>query len=272
MKRLLILMPVLTLFFLGCSRKPPEDMVLVPAGKFFMGTSKDIEKDPFFRFGLIKPFYADASPMQEINLDAYYIDKYEVSNEKYQEFLDSTGSKAPPQWSGRRYPEGHANRPVGGVSWYDAMGYCKWKRKRLPTEAEWEKAAKGTDKREFPWGNDYNESMANIAKKAEVYEDTAGVGSYPEGESPYGVYNLIGNVWEWTGSWYKPYSGTVYESQRFGEREKVVRGNSVNPIAHFYKEEHRELTSWYSRVYFRFPVLPDYHINDIGFRCAKSSS
>ncbi len=272
MKRLLILIPLLPLFFLGCSKKPPEDMVFVPAGKFFMGTSRDIEKDPFSRFGLTKPFYADASPMQEINLDAYYIDKYEVSNEKYKEHLDSTGRKAPPQWGGRTYPEGYANRPVGGVSWYDAVGYCKWKGKRLPTEAEWEKAARGTDKREFPWGNDFDVSMANIAKEAEIFADTTSVDSYPDGKSPYGVYNMTGNVWEWTDSWYKPYSGAVYESDRFGEREKVARGNSVYPLAHFYKEEHIELVSWYSRVYFRLPALPDDRIYDFGFRCVKSSS
>ncbi len=283
MKKILMFVPVVALLFMGCSRseedkaakaqaRAPEGMALVDAGKFYMGTSRDIGEDGFYKFGLVKPFYADAAPMHELSLDAYYIDKYEVSNEGYKEFMDSTDAPQPAKWKAGAYREGMGMRPVGGVSWFEAAEYCKWKSKRLPTEAEWEKAARGTDKREFPWGDDdYDETRANVAIGAELYRDTVDVDSLPGGASPYGVYNMAGNVWEWTDSWYNAYSGAVYESDRFGERERVVRGNSVNPIAHFPPEEHRKLTSWYSKVYFRFPVLPGYRIADVGFRCAKSA-
>ncbi len=277
MKKILMLVAVVALFFMGCSRSaedkaaPHEDMALVDAGTFYMGTSRDIGEDGFYKFGLIKPFYADASPMQELSLDAYYIDKYEVTNGEYQEFLASTDGRRPSRWKSKAHPEGRARRPVGGVSWFEAVQYCKWRSKRLPTEAEWEKAARGTDKREFQWGDDYDETRVNTDKGAEVYGDTVDVDSLPGGVSPYGVYNMAGNVWEWTDTWYNAYSGAVYESERFAEMEKVVRGNSVNPVAHFPVEEHREIVSWYSRAYFRFPVLPQYRIADIGFRCAKSA-
>ncbi|MEE9542709.1 MAG: SUMF1/EgtB/PvdO family nonheme iron enzyme [Thermodesulfobacteriota bacterium] len=293
MKIAWILIPILTLLFAGCSKPPEEakttekkpaaakvapqkspedtlkDMVLIPAGKFFMGSSKDIEDDNFFDYGFVQPFYADASPMIEVHLDAYHIDKYEVTHEAYQKFLIATGRKSPGGWRGSSYRQGRERRPVGGINWFEATEYCNWMNKRLPTEAEWEKAARGADKREYPWGNDYDNTKANVSLVSEEVRDTVDVDAYPEGKSPYGVYNMVGNVWEWTDSWYQPYSGAVYESEKFGENDRVVRGNSSNAIAHFYNEEHHDIVSQYSKTYFRFPVRPDYHVGDIGFRCVK---
>ena len=274
MKKILVLISAVALLSLGCT-KPPEDkaplnMVLVDAGPFFMGASGDIEDDNFYEFGLIKPFYADALPMREVTLDAYYIDKYETSNAEYMEFLKATNARRPPHWKDGIYPEGKGKYPMGGVPWAAAFEYCKWMGKRLPTEAEWEKGARGTDKREFPWGNEYDESKLNVAKEAERYDRAAEVDSFPEGVRPYGAYNMSGNVWEWTDSWYKPYPGAVYESDSFGEKSKVVRGNSVSPIAHFPPKVHTEIVAWYARAYFRFPVRPKAYFADIGFRCVKS--
>ena len=276
MKKILVLISVVTLLSMGCTKssedKAPLNMVMVDAGSFFMGTSRNIEEDNFYDFGLIKPFYADASPMHEVTLDAYYIDKYETSNAEYLEFLKATNTPVLPHWKDGTYPEGKGKHPMGGVSWLAAVEYCKWRGKRLPTEAEWEKAARGTDKREFPWGNEYDESKLNAAREAERYDKAVEVDSFPEGVSPYGVYNMSGNVWEWTDSWYKSYPGAVYESDKFGERSKVVRGNSVSPIAHFPQEKHTYIVSWYSRAYFRFPMRPQLNFGDVGFRCAKSLS
>ena len=203
-------------------------------------------------------------------LDAYFIDKYETSKNDYVEFLKATNNPPPAFWKEGTYPKGEGNRPMGGVSWFVAAEYCKWKGKRLPTEAEWEKAARGTDKREFPWGAEYDGTKLNAAKEAERYDKALDVDALPEGASPYGVLNMSGNAWEWTDSWYLPYPGAVYESVAFGERSKVARGNSVSPIAHFPPEEHTEIVAWYSRTYFRFPVRPQFHFADIGFRCARS--
>jgi len=163
-------------------------MVLVPAGEFRMGSQED---DSFAE--------SNEQPQRTLFLPAFYIDKLEVSNIEYKRFIDATGFPAPEGWRDRTYPEGADFYPVQGVSWWEATAYARWMGKRLPTEAEWEKAARGTDARRFPWGDEYTVDLANSDK------DYAPVASYFEGQSPYGAVNMAGNVAEWTASAYAPY-------------------------------------------------------------------
>lgn len=158
------------------------DMVLISKGEFTMG-SQD---------------HSDETPHQVV-LDGYYIDKYEVSNEKYKKFMRSTQHPAPAYWDDPRL--NGADQPVVGVNWYDANAFCEWEGKRLPTEAEWERAAKGPDGHHYPWGHKIDPTKANYGQNV---GKTKPVNSYPEGVSGYGVYNMAGNVFEWVSDWYDP--------------------------------------------------------------------
>lgn len=169
-------------------RHKKENMVLVPAGEFTMGGDRRFEPEEKIVF-----------------LDAFYIDKYEVTNRDYKVFVDATGRTAPRYWLDGTYPPGMDNYPAYEVTWQDAQAYAIWVGKRLPTDQEWEKAARGTDGRLYPWGNEFD------AKKCNSYESkdrSSGYGpdsldpvdSHPEGKSPYGCHNMTGNVWEWTSS------------------------------------------------------------------------
>ncbi len=185
------------------SAPPGKDgapIVLIPAGPFPMGVP------PGDRDG-----GRDEYPRHEVHLDAYYIDKYEVTNGRYLEFVKATGHRVPQNpkdptrnlWQGDTISESLADRPVVNVDWADAVAYCKWAGKRLPTEAEWEKAAKGNNDWRFPWGN-----VEPTAKHLNYNQQWIGektlmpVGSYEPGKSPYGVYDMAGNVWEWVNDWY----------------------------------------------------------------------
>ncbi|MFQ5900364.1 MAG: formylglycine-generating enzyme family protein [Thermodesulfobacteriota bacterium] len=250
-------------------------MAYIPAGEFLMGTSEDLEEDPFYKYGFNKPFYADATPAHKVFVDAYYIDIYEVSNEQYAKFVKATGYRAPSVlWKGRNiYPEGKANYPVTGVNWYDASEYCKWMGKRLPAEAEWEKAARGDDGRIYPWGNDFSYEKANLSTSPLVPGGTKEVDSYKEWRSPYGLYNMAGNVWEWTTDGYDPYPNTKYEFPTFKNGPKVTRGNSFSPIAHFLDEEYKAIVERFSRTTYRqYTPINVVFLDDVGFRCVKSAS
>src|SRR3990172_5037164 len=120
------------------------------------------------------------------------------------EFITVTAAPAPPYWTQRAYPEGKASHPVTNVTWYSAGIYCVWAGKRLPTEAEWEKAARGPGGNKYPWGNEYDEKKANLFKGK-----TVPAGSFETDKSYYGVYDMGGNVMEWTDSWYEPYPGAT---------------------------------------------------------------
>ena len=133
-------------------------------------------------------------------LDAYAIDRYPVTNAQYKKFIDEKGYTPPPGWHGDQYPSGKANHPVLYVTWHDAQAYAEWAGKRLPTEAEWEKAARGTDGRLWPWGNDWREGHCNCAENKT--DDTTPVGIFPAGRSPYGVDDMAANVWEWCADWW----------------------------------------------------------------------
>lgn len=229
----------------GVKRKAPTGMVYIPAGEFLMGSSER---------------WSDESPEHVWYLDDYFIDKYEVTNSVYRKFVQATGRRPPDHWPGGRFPEDLAYHPVVYVSWYDAQAYCQWAEKRLPLEQEWEKAGRGTDGRTYPWGNEFDESKSNNAQKES--KGTEPVGSYESGKSPYGLYDMSGNVWEWVDAWYKPHPGNTTPSEEYGEKYKVSKGGSWYNCL-FYNCGISGPT--YNRSFF----VPETKNNSMGFRCAK---
>lgn len=222
------LIPSLLLFSFILFQTPafadaPPGMVYIPQGYFQMGTSSGKE---------------DAKPVHFVFTPGYYIDKYEVSNKKYAAFMQATGHPAPKFWEDSRFND--PDQPVVGVSWHDAMAYAKWKGRRLPTEAEWEKAARGNDGRLWPWGKKFDKGInfffLNIFGENDNYPYTAPVNYYHSGVSPFGLYNTAGNVWEWCLDWYdENYYRVSPEINPEGPqgplKMKVLRGGSwINSI------------------------------------------
>ncbi|MDR4468048.1 MAG: formylglycine-generating enzyme family protein [Nitrospira sp.] len=171
----------------------PVPMVTIPAGSFLMGSPDGKGR-------------VDESPQRTVYLDEYSIDQVEVTNERYLVFVKSTGHRNPPNpYSPGLLTsiEGIEQLPVVQTTWYDAKAYCSWARKRLPTEAEWEKAARGTDGRLYPWGNEPpTVERANFDREWEDEKTLHAVGSLPDGDSPYGVKDMAGNAREWVADWY----------------------------------------------------------------------
>jgi len=193
-----------------------RSMAVVQAGEFIMGS---VTGD------------ADEQPVRRIYVDAFSMDRYQVSVGQYAKFLEATSQSAPPDWSIMNKSR-HQNRPVVNVDWADADAYCTWAGKRLPTEAEWEKAARGTDGRIYPWGNELPTGLRANSKKEKWSDHWAltPVGMYEEGRSPYGIYDMAGNVWEWVSDWYDPdyYTSSPSKNPRGPLRgaSKVIRGGS----------------------------------------------
>ena len=277
-----------------------RDMVLIPAGEFIMG-SPDGEGA------------YDEHPQHTVYLDAFYIDKYEVTNAQFKEFIEATGYVTyarqrnkglvwnPKELSKRtlraftgvnwQYPyawrknEGHPNvwenhivdrgrhfismyldinHPVVEVSWNDAQAYAKWAGKRLPTEAEWEKAASGTDGRKWPWGNVFDLDIKGITAHANIASNVPMlVDSFPTGVSPYGAYNMAGNVQEWCADWYAAdyYAHSPKNNPKGPDNGigRVLRGGSWR-----HQKSYQVLST--NRAYRE----PTYRTNFIGFRCAWS--
>jgi formylglycine-generating enzyme required for sulfatase activity len=197
----------------------------------------------------------DETPQQEMVINSYNMDLYPVTNAQYKEFVDAIGHVAPRHWKEGAIPAGLTDHPVVWVTWADAEAFCTWAGKRLPTEFEWEKAARGEDGRAYPWGNTFD--VANCNTRESNLKTTSPVGSYPGGASPYGLLDMAGNVWQWTADWYQGYRGTLYELTRYGQQFKVLRGGS-----------------WYDgqdlvRTTTRKSFDPGQGFSTIGFRCAE---
>jgi formylglycine-generating enzyme required for sulfatase activity len=225
-------------------------MAAIPAGELWMGVDGMIGLE-------------DERPRHKVWLDAYAMDLYEVTTGRYARFLAATGRTPPWQWEAVDLSI-HADRPVIGVDWQDAEAYCQWARKRLPTEAEWERAARGTDERRFPWGDRMpTAELANHALGARFSYSQAlmPVGRYEKGKSPDGLYDMAGNVWEWVQDWYgATYYETSAEKNPTGPEQgtfKVLRGGSWSELPK------------YLLTYGRFKLPPTTRNAYIGFRCAK---
>ncbi len=231
------------------------DMAYIPAGEFIRGMAED---DPLG--------FVWATPRGKVKLPAYHIDRHEVTNKEYKRFVDATGHRAPHDnvydtmynWREGGYRKNLDDHPVVLVDWNDATAYCGWLGKRLPTEAEWEKAARGTDGRYWPWGNGFDKFKANTRDFG--VEMTMPVGSFPEGASPYGVMDMAGNVFEWTDSWYKAYPGSKRVHPDYGERYRVTRGGAWTSRA-----------DPYAYTMGRTAQPADYRHRSLGFRCARSA-
>jgi formylglycine-generating enzyme required for sulfatase activity len=166
----------------GCLWQPtPEGMVLIPSGEFTMGTDAVDTKNHALGVGLTKPWFADESPERRVDLKDFYIDKFEVTNRQYYIFCQATDHMPPRFWGGQKYSEGDGDLPVTNVTFFDASAYALWAGKRLPTEAEWEKAARGPVGNIFPWGNNFNWDAANIShsSKKRIGHQLKPVGSFP---------------------------------------------------------------------------------------------
>jgi sulfatase modifying factor 1 len=239
-------------------------MVLVPAGEFLMGSDS---------------WSGSEKPSHKVYLDSYYIDQFEVSNSAFVEFLNEVGNQiegvaGKAHWVEENDPDlnifrmdvvwqvtpGRENHPMNEVTWFGARAFCEWRQARLPSEAEWEKAARGTDGRTYPWGD--AEPTCEMANFAGCYYGSVPVDSYPDWISPYGVYNMAGNVHEWTNDWYEDdyYANSPYENPTGPENGdyKVFRG-----------------ASWFNanfqtRTTYRYPKLPVLTYMANGFRCAKN--
>jgi formylglycine-generating enzyme required for sulfatase activity len=266
MRQLFFLIWVLIGILPACATRPPEGMVPVPAGESIMGTDEVDETDFAAEQGIVKPWFVDEGPAHKIYLPLFYIDRYEVTHAKYAEFVRAKKRNPPSYWENGVYATGSDAFPVVMVRWEDGQDYCKWKGGRLPTEAEWEKAARGTDGRRYPWGMEFDLRKANVGGSK---NDLTPVGSYVFGQSPYGVFDMIGNTWEWTADWYQPYPGSSYQSKEYGKQVKVIRGNSWSSIGHFPPEIQAELVKQHSTTTFRLFAPPDAAVNDVGFRCVQ---
>jgi formylglycine-generating enzyme required for sulfatase activity len=207
-------------------------MALIPAGSYWMGRTHMLLFD---ELSWVARDRLDDQPAHVVDLDAFYMDKYEVTQSEYLKFAEATGRKKPWDWKDGKVLEGREKWPIYNVSWEDAVAYCTWAGKRLPSEAEWEKAARGgLDRKLYSWGDDVGESRrqgenaannnpyatAGPLKKAHYGEATpTAVGTYPPNE--YGLYDVTGNVWEWVSDWY---GRDYYASQPFDKPSRNPQG------------------------------------------------
>ncbi len=224
-------------------------MAFIPAGEFAMGSDRGQD---------------DEQPVHRVLVKAFYLETHEVTVARYAAFLMSQKADPPFKWN-EATSGVHESKPVAGVNWYDARDYCRWIGRRLPTEAEWELAARGTEGRMYPWGDAQpTRGHANAGHtKWHGYDTLTNVGQFELGKTPNGVYDLAGNLWEWVADWY---DATYYQ---FSQREnpsgpsagplRALRGGAWNNDAKTIRSANRA------------GYAPDARRNDVGFRCAKDA-
>ena len=297
---------------LAADQPVDNGMVLIPAGEFKMGSNKE-ENVAMFRdanalnpYGFNDRLYVDERPMHKVTLAAFMIDKYEVTNAQYREFVIATRHRVPYMWARNGYnissdyleylplkelrqiatdkfkldmdvttmtqkallaelqkvQAARDSMPVTAVTWFDASNYCKWSRKRLPSEAEWEKAARGPQSFEYPWGNNWDTKKINTMSENDEAPYSP-VGSYPGDVSAYGVFDMAANVAEWVEDWYDAYPGAEPSDNKFfGKTQRVVRGGMAS-------SGHYDSLSVVFRAAKRTHLLPNTALIDLGFRCAR---
>ena len=251
-----------------------RSMVKIPAGDFKMGSQSG---------------YEDEQPQRQIFLDAFQIDRYEVTNAQYWRFLLATQGRAPQNWLEADFPAGQGDWPVTGISWSEASAYCQWAGKRLPSEAEWEKACRGWDANTYPWGDNWELDWANtglqvtefwpatvegiwelleVSSTNQDYPHPEPVGSYPQGASAYGVMDMVGNASEWVQDWYS-WQGYQDIEQRNPVGSGPPWNHSLRGSGWVDKEGEQHLVEDLSRCAKRNSAHTS---NDprLGFRCAMS--
>jgi formylglycine-generating enzyme required for sulfatase activity len=245
--------PVLALALAACVHRMPSaevrvGMVEVPAGTFLMG------HDPSDgRLGV--DVGVDSVPRHKVYVKRFWIDRTEATVAEYRRYLAGTGTGGfPEQAYGTATPPG--DLPIIGLDFAEASAYCRWRGKRLPTEAEWEKAARGTDGRIYPWGNTWD--PARVAYHDMQRSGPDPVGSHPSNASPYGALDMAGNAMEWTDSWYEAYPGSTLQRRTFGQFYRVLKGGSW------------ESNPYQLRSANRFAVLPEIGQPSFGVRCVAS--
>ena len=215
--------------------------VQIPAGYFLMGDSRDKN-----------------APVHKVYLDSYWVDTREITNAQYREFVTGTGHAAPRYWGEAKYND--PNQPVVGVSWHDANAYCSWKGKRLPTEAEWERAARGAQSRLYPWGDRFEVTRTNTRETRN--RRPMPVGTFPEGASSEGLLDMSGNVWEWCWDWFDDgyYRVSPLNNPTGPEagKKRAIRGGGWSaPHIHMARRRGEK---------------PDKTYPSLGFRCARSDT
>ena len=281
------------------------DEVLIPATSFIMGSGRTDDEGLQQRYGFDQPLFVNEHPPHRVQVPAFYIDRFEVSNAEYKRFVVDTGRTEPQQWIQNGYnvyeeklrtaridmlrwiasEYFHLDRdtgamdkqallqalfaiqkqrdqlPVSGVNWFDADAYCRAAGRRLPHEAEWELAARGSAGLEYPWGNDWIPGNANTGIEQDGDEALAPRGAYAADVSPYGVHDMAGNVSEWVADWYQAYPGSDLHDRFFGRLHRVIRGGGSG-LGHY-------ALSVFYRGSRRAHALPDMIGTDVGFRCAR---
>lgn len=254
------------------------NFVKIPASKFTMGSQRSLDREA----------HNDELPAQVLHVSDYYMMRYPVTNAQFFQFIQATGYRPPQFWVNGAYPADKANHPVVGVSYYDALAFCAWAAKvaglpvRLPTEPEWEKAARGPEMRLFPWGNEWKNGLCNISE--EKMNGTTPVDHFsPQGDSPYGISDMGGNVQEWCSSLFGPYpydpadgrEDHVYDLQNKDLMPKLLETGTTSLIESAEASTGKSVIrggSWreskfQARCAYRGWAAPMHRSEDTGFRC-----